>query len=112
MAELSLNTEFQNLIKQALSQDNQEQVEKMTTPENCNKSAKSPDFFQHNNAIKMKFSIKLYRTTIIKSTKFLSNFLCVCINNEDFYNQNFVFDIYGLINKNLNPFRWEENCVN
>ena len=52
MAEFSLNTEFDNLIKQTLNQDNQEQVEKMTTTENHDKTAKSPDFCQDNKAIK------------------------------------------------------------
>ena len=34
MTEFSLNTEFENLIKQTLNQDNQEQVEKMTATDN------------------------------------------------------------------------------
>ena len=96
MTEFSLNTEFRNLIIQTLIQDNQEQVEKMTTPENRDKSAKSPDFFQHNEAIKRKTSIKPYTTTRIKLRNFLSNILYVDINKEDFSNQNFVFDIYAL----------------
>ena len=36
--------------------------------------------------------------------EFLSNISYVGINKEDFYNQNFVFDIYALMTKNLNPF--------
>ena len=52
MTEFSLNTKFKNLIKQTLNQDNQEQVEKITTTENHDESAKIPDFFQDINAIK------------------------------------------------------------
>ena len=52
MTEFSLNTKFKNLIKQTLNQDNQEQVEKITTTENHDESGKIPDFFQDINAIK------------------------------------------------------------
>ena len=62
-------------------------------------SAKSQDFFQDNNAIKVK-----YTTTRIKSKNFLSNIAYVGINKEDYYNRNFIFDVYLLITKNLNPF--------
>ena len=34
----------------------------------------------------------------------MSNFASVGINREDFYNENFIFGIYLLITKNLNPF--------
>ena len=54
MTEFSLITGFENLIKQKLNQDNQEQVDKMTTTENHDKSTERPDFFQYNNAIKKK----------------------------------------------------------
>ena len=62
-------------------------------------SAKSPDFFQDNNAIKKKLA-KPYTSTRIKSRYFLSNISYAGINKEDFYNQNFVFDIYALMTKN------------
>ena len=52
MTEFSLIAGFENLIKQKLNQDNQEQVDKMTTTENHDESAERPDFFQYNNAIK------------------------------------------------------------
>ena len=45
-----------------------------------------------------------YTTTRIKSRNFLSNIPYVGINREDFYNENFIFDVYLLITKNLNPF--------
>ena len=62
-------------------------------------SAKNQDFFQDNKAIKVK-----YTTTRIKSRNFLSNIAYVGINKEDYYNKNFIFHIYLLVTKNLNPF--------
>ena len=45
-----------------------------------------------------------YTATKIKSNNFLLNFASVGINREDFYNENFIFGVYLLITKNLNPF--------
>ena len=64
-------------------------------------SAKSQDFFQDNNNSTIG---KRYITTRIKSRNFLSNIAYVGINKEDYYNENFVFDVYLLITENLNPF--------
>ena len=67
---------------------------------------------------KKKTSIKPYTTTRIKSRNFLSNISYIGINKEDFYNQNFVFDVYALITKNLNSFftgkktRWTKQGQN
>ena len=58
---------------------------------------------------KNKTSIKPYTTTRIKSRNFLSNIAYVGITKEDFYNRNFVFDIYAFVTKNLNPFFLERN---
>ena len=63
-------------------------------------SAKSADFFQENNNT----IGKRYPTTRIKSRNFLFNIAYVGINKEDYYNENFVFDVYLLVTKNLNPF--------
>ena len=49
---------------------------------NVDESAKSQDFFQDNNAIKIKFT-----TTRIKSRNFLSNIAYVGIKKEDYYNK-------------------------
>ena len=62
-------------------------------------SAKSQDFFQANNALG-----KRYSTTRIESKNFLSNIAYLSINKEDYFNENFVFDVYLLVTKNLNPF--------
>ena len=69
------------------------------TVTNMDESAKSQDFFQDNNAIKVK-----YTTTRIKSRNFLSNIAYLWINKEDYYNKNFVFDVCLLLTKKLNLF--------
>ena len=66
-----------------------EKTEIMDTDE----SAKSQDFFENNNTIKVK-----YTTTRIKSRNFLSNIA------YDYSNINFIFDVYLLLTKNINPF--------
>ena len=42
--------------------------------------------------------------TRIKSRTFLSNIAYVGINKKDFWNKNFVFDVYLFVTKKLNPF--------
>ena len=105
MTEFSLNTDFENLIKATLIADDmnqQQQQQNMMWNKEQDESGKSPNFFQNNNAIKKRS--KSYTTTKIKSRNFLSNILYVAINREDFYNENFIFDIYTLLVKNLNLF--------
>ena len=70
-------------------------------------SAKSQDFFQDNNALG-----KQCTTTQIKSTKFVSNITYVGINKEDYYNENFIFDAYLLVTKNLKLFSLDRKLVN
>ena len=45
-----------------------------------------------------------YSFTRIKSRNFLSNISYTGINKNDFYNENFILDVYVLLVKNLNPF--------
>ena len=45
-----------------------------------------------------------YSPTSVKSRNFLSNTSYTGINKSDFYNENFILDVYILIVKNLNPF--------
>ena len=80
------------------SNNNKENVQ----PEMTDESAKSPSFFQSNN-LSNKRTDRKYTTTCTKSRNFLSN-IYVGINKEDFYNQNFIFAIYLMMTKNLNPF--------
>ena len=98
----SVGEQFSQLVQAALKVEQQqenkyqpEQKEQMMIDD----SAKSQDFFQENESIGRK-----YTTTRIKSRNFLSNIAYVGINKEDYYNENFVFDVYLLLTKNLNPF--------
>ena len=45
-----------------------------------------------------------YSPTRIKTRNFLSNISYTGINKNDFYNENFILDVYVLLVKNLNPF--------
>ena len=69
-------------------------------------SSKTHDFFQDNNPLGKK-----YTTTEIKSRN-LSNIAYVEINKENFYNENFIFDVYTLVTKNLNPFSLDRKLAN
>ena len=97
----TFNEQFNELVKMTLSE--RQQLNGWTNGDKniqvMNESAKSQDFFQDNNAL-----AKRYITMRIKSRKFLSNIAYVGINKEDYYNENFVFDVHLLITKNLNPF--------
>ena len=63
------------------------------------KSAKRQDFFQDTNTVAIG---KRYTTTRIKSRNVLSNISYIGINKEDHYKENFIFDVYLLMAKNLN----------
>ena len=94
----TFNQKFNELVKVTLSQKQQIQDE-INSNENIldmDESAKSQDFFQDNNAIGKK-----YTTTCIKLRNFLSDIAYVGINKEDYYNRNFVVDVYLLLTKNL-----------
>ena len=45
-----------------------------------------------------------YSPTRIKSRNFLSNISYTGISKNDFYNENFILDVYVLLVENLNPF--------
>ena len=110
MTSFSLSQEFEKLVKATLTEkqlisnnnNNNNNNNKSKYKDMTDGSAKSPDFFQDNKSIKK--PERKYTTTRIKSINFLSNISYVGINKEDFYNENFIFDIYLLITKNLNHF--------
>ena len=66
------------------------------------KTAKNRDYFQDNKSSVEKHERK-YTATRIKSMHFLLN-IYVGINKEDFYNKSFIFYVYLLITKIVNPF--------
>ena len=93
--------EFNKLFKVTLSERQQikDQADGNENLHVMDESAKSQDIFQDNNALR-----KWYTTTRIKSRNFLPNIAYVEINKEDYYNENFIFDVYLLVTKNSNPF--------
>ena len=112
MTPFSLNQEFDELVKVTLAEKQQildSSNNSNNSKENEDKldmtdgSAKSPDFFQDNKPLNER-SERKYTTTRIKLRNFSSNIPYIGINKEDFYNDNFIFDVYLLMTKNLNPF--------
>ena len=92
----SFNKQFNELVKVTLS--GKEQLNNSTYDDEnlqvIDGSAKSQDFVQDNNTLG-----KRYTTTRIKSRNFLSNIAYVGINKEDYYNENFLFDVLCLLPK-------------
>ena len=52
--------------------------------------------------------IKPYNTTRTKSRNFLSNISYNGVKEEDLFDRDFVFDVYTLVTKNINPFSLEQ----
>ena len=52
--------------------------------------------------------IKPYNTTRAKSRNFLSNISYNGVKEEDLFDRDFVFDVYTLVTKNINPFSLEQ----
>ena len=100
----TFNQKFNDLVKVTLSEQQRlkTETESKINDENIqdmDESAKSQNFFQDINS-----NGKKYTATRIKSRKFVSNIAYVGINKEDYCNKNFIFDVYLLLAKNLNPF--------
>ena len=93
----TLSEQFNELVKETLT-DNKNDIQ----PEIMDESTKCRDFIHDNNSSN-KPECK-YTTARVKSITFLWNISYVGINKEDFYNENFIFDVYLLVTKNLNPF--------
>ena len=97
----TFNEQFNELVKATLSekQEVNNQIDSDENTQVMDRSAKSQDFFQDNSTLGKRFTI-----TQIKSRNFLSNIAYVGINKEDYNNENFIFDVYLLMTRNLNPF--------
>ena len=77
-------------------QNQQDQIEK-------NQDSSKSDIVSRHRIRYTATRIK-YSPTRIKSRNFLSNISYTGINKKDFYNENFILDIFVLLVKNLNPF--------
>ena len=100
----TLGQNYKKLVEETLNaEDPQLKKEKETEMEQENSSAKSQDLFQNNKVVNHQKKKKMKCTmTRIKSP--ISNIAYIGINKEDYYNKNFIFDVYLLLTKNLNPF--------
>ena len=96
----TFNQQFNKLVKATLSENDQTDNSDQNI-QHRDESAKSQDFFQDTNTVAIG---KRYTTTRIKSRNFLSNISYIGINKEDYYKDNFIFDVYIIVTKNLNPF--------
>ena len=73
-------------------------------------SEKIPDIYPTENSIAKRQKLRYlatrikYSPTRVKSRIFLSNIGYTSISKSDFYNENFILDVYILLVKNLNPF--------
>ena len=99
MTTYSLNDQFKELAKVTVEEKKQMEQNNDTVTM-TDESEKIQVFFQSNKDKKE----RKYTTKWIKSTNFLSNIAYVGINREDFYNEDFIFDVYLLITNNLNTF--------
>ena len=110
----TLKDNFNNLVLKTLEMDQIETVDYMTTLQSqplyqSKNEAESQQDKTENNQNSSKSDIVSrhrikYTATRIKSINFLSNISYTGINKKDFYNENFILDIFVLLVKNLNPF--------
>ena len=72
--------------------------------ENQDFSQQTEDKIVNRHKIRYTATRIKYSPTRIKSIIFLSNIYYTGISKNDFYNENFILDVYVLLVKNLNPF--------
>ena len=71
---------------------------------------KSSDIYPTENSIAKRQKVRYlatrikYSPTRVKSRNFLSNIGYTSLSKSDFYNENFILDVFILLVKNLNPF--------
>ena len=87
-------------------------AEETTTTDNSKseEAEKSHDFYPTEKSITKREKVRYtatrirYSPTRVKSRNFLSNISYNSISKADFYNENFILDVFILLVKNLNPF--------
>ena len=72
--------------------------------ENQDFSQQTEDKIVNRHKIRYTATRIKYSPTRIKSIIFLSSIYYTGISKNDFYNENFILDVYVLLVKNLNPF--------
>ena len=104
----SFNEQFNKLVEMTLAerQHINDQTDADMNMQVVDETGKIKDFFQDHNPLGKKCTI-----TRIKSRNFLSNIAYVGISKEGFYNENFIFDVYLVVMKNLNPVLLDRKLV-
>ena len=86
-------------------QESEEEMENIETAEEKSQDISPPkDSIIKRHRAKYTATRTKYSPTRIKSRNFLSNIRYTGINKSDFYNENFILDIFILLVKYLNPF--------
>ena len=96
--------ENDNSLKEKMNQLTEETIMKEKQPEQ--------DFFCDDNDFLKKKNrkrppVKPHNITRIKAWQFLTNISYYTVGEDDLFNRNFVFNVFVLLSKNLNPFSIE-----
>ena len=116
--EIPQDPRLQKMIEEAIDSCNQSQLyeeknmedSQMEILQQSNLQEKNQHFFPTEKSIVKRHKIRYMATRIkyspirVKSRNFLSNISYTGISKGDFYNENFILDMYILLVKNLNPF--------
>ena len=92
------------------SSNQEQETNDNNNSETKTEAEKSHDFFPTEKSIAKRKKIRYtatrikYSPTRVKSQNFLSNISCNSISKANFYNENFISDVFILLVKNLNPF--------
>ena len=101
----TLGQNYNKLVEETLNaEDPRLKKEKETEMEQEHSSPKSQDLFQNNKVVNHQKKKKKMKCTMTRIKSPISNIAYIGINKEDYYNKNFIFDVYLLLTKNLNPF--------
>ena len=92
------------------SSDQEQETNDNNNNETTAETEKSHDFFPIAKSIAKRKTVRYtatrikYSPTRVKSRNFLNNISYNSISKADFYNENFILDVFILLVKNLNPF--------
>ena len=90
---------------QPFPEEEEETMENIEEEEEKNQDTSPPnDSITKRHRTKYTATRIKYSPTRIKSRNLLSNISYTGINKGDFYNQNFILDVFILLVKNVNPF--------
>ena len=106
----AVNPMYQSQPFPTFKEKEENSVKIETILEGQGQSEKSPDICPTENSIAKRQKVRYLATRIkypptrVKLRNFLSNICYTSISKSDFYNENFILDVYILLVKNLNPF--------